>query len=125
MRKHYSLPVVALLLTVFMLAIEPGSAQAFGIVPLRSPNEQVAGVFGSSVADLGDVNQDGFPDLVVGAPGESPGNSPDQAGRAYILSGRDRSQLFELASPNEENTGSATLGARMSSAARAGACSSS
>ena len=37
-----------------------------------------AGLFGSSVGDLGDINQDGFPDMMIGAPG---------AGRVYVLFG--------------------------------------
>jgi hypothetical protein len=71
---------------------------------LASPNPQSEGYFGYSVAGAGDVNQDGSPDLIVGARFESD-SGPSDAGRAYVFSGRDASLLFELASPNEENNG--------------------
>ena len=69
-----------------------------------SPNEEQAGTFGYSVAGAGDVNRDGVPDLIVGAPAEDPGTSPEEAGRAYVFSGQGGSLLHELASPNEEAT---------------------
>jgi hypothetical protein len=73
---------------------------------LISPNEEDSGLFGQAVAGAGDVNQDGFADLLVGAAREDPGVSPDGAGRAYLFSGRDGSVLFELVSPNEDEFGS-------------------
>ncbi|MEM8601759.1 MAG: T9SS type A sorting domain-containing protein [Bacteroidota bacterium] len=73
---------------------------------LASPNEEVVGNFGGSVSDAGDVNNDGVPDVIVGAPGEDPGTSPDRAGRAYVFSGADGTVLNALASPNEEEFGS-------------------
>jgi hypothetical protein len=53
---------------------------------LKSPNEEANGVFGASVASVGDVDADGYVDVVVGAPWESPGGVAE-AGRAYIFSG--------------------------------------
>ncbi|MGD2134699.1 MAG: FG-GAP-like repeat-containing protein [Gemmatimonadales bacterium] len=44
--------------------------------------------FGRRVADVGDVNDDGYGDLLVGAPGAN-----DGAGRAYVYSGRDGTRL--------------------------------
>src|SRR5262245_17216636 len=82
---------------------------------LKSPNEEIEGRFGEFVSSAGDVNQDGVPDLLVTAYEESPGTSPDEAGRVYLLSGRDGSLLFELKSPNEQQGGyfgyMATIGA--------------
>jgi len=75
------------------------------ILELQSPNEEIEGRFGQFVSSGGDVDQDGVPDLLVAAYQESPGNSPDEAGRVYLLSGRDGSMLFELKSPNEEDDG--------------------
>jgi hypothetical protein len=75
------------------------------LLELVSPNAQYSGQFGVRVAAAGDVDQDGFGDLVVGAPGEDPGASPILAGRAYLFSGRDGSVLLELASPHEEKWG--------------------
>jgi Ca2+-binding RTX toxin-like protein len=43
---------------------------------------------GRSVASAGDVNGDGFADLIVGAPGADPGGNND-AGESYVVFGRD------------------------------------
>ena len=52
---------------------------------------------GYSVAAAGDVNQDGSPDVLAGAP-----YSQTNAGGAYIFSGQNGGLLFELVSPNDE-----------------------
>lgn len=44
------------------------------------------GNFGTSVAAVGDINHDGFGDLVVGAPNES-SNGVSKAGNAYVFDG--------------------------------------
>ena len=73
---------------------------------LVSPNEEVEGWFGHSVAGIGgDVNADGVPDVIVGAFQEDPGSSPQNAGRAYIISGANGSIIHTLASPNEKRWG--------------------
>ncbi|MEM8600388.1 MAG: FG-GAP-like repeat-containing protein [Bacteroidota bacterium] len=72
---------------------------------LASPNEEEGGWFGATVSDVGDVNDDGFPDLLVGAPREDPGTSPLGSGRAYVFSGDDGALLYTLTSPNEEEGG--------------------
>jgi FG-GAP repeat protein len=50
-------------------------------------------LFGCSVAGAGDVNRDGFPDLIVGAFVASPGGLKD-AGQATVFSGKDGSTLY-------------------------------
>ncbi|MFT7619300.1 MAG: hypothetical protein ACI97A_002950 [Planctomycetota bacterium] len=50
--------------------------------------------FGTSVSTAGDLNDDGFADVLVGAPGESNGFSSN--GLAYAFSGFDGSMLFQL-----------------------------
>jgi hypothetical protein len=70
-----------------------------------SPNEQLFGWFGCSVSGVGDVDNDGYDDVVVGAPFENPGASPEHAGRAYVFSGRTADTLYTLVSPNEEERG--------------------
>lgn len=52
-------------------------------------------LFGFSVAGVGDVNGDGTPDFIVGAPGGAPGASP-MPGRAYGFSGKNGALLFTL-----------------------------
>jgi hypothetical protein len=72
---------------------------------LVSPNAEVDGYFGFSVAGIGDANNDGTFDIAVGTPYEDPGASPDSAGRAYIFSGATGTALHTLVSPNEESQG--------------------
>ena len=48
------------------------------------------GGFGTSVSGAGDVNGDGTPDLIVGAPGD------DDVGSAQVFSGTDGSLLFRF-----------------------------
>ncbi len=53
------------------------------------PGEQAQDWFGAAVRRAGDVNQDGFDDLVVGAPQPFAAN----AGRAYVILGRGDQSL--------------------------------
>jgi hypothetical protein len=52
---------------------------------LASLNEENDGFFSWSLESAGDVNQDGLADLIVGAHNEDPGDSPEDAGRAYLF----------------------------------------
>ncbi len=72
---------------------------------LVSPNEQGDSYFSRCVGGIGDVNGDGYRDLVVGAPWECPGTSPDKAGRAHVFSGATGGAIHTLLSPNEESGG--------------------
>ena len=49
-------------------------------------------VFGESVAGAGDVNGDGYPDIIIGAPGTQPGGLT-RAGSVFVYSGRDGALL--------------------------------
>ena len=51
--------------------------------------------FGASVAGAGDVDGDGFADLIVGAPLTDPGQTSD-AGTVFIYSGKDGMTLWRL-----------------------------
>ncbi|MEM1056820.1 MAG: FG-GAP-like repeat-containing protein [Bacteroidota bacterium] len=65
--------------------IMSGATQA-SIRTLTSPTPIADGAFGFAVDAAGDLNSDGTPDVLVGAPGESDGGLA-RAGKAYVLSG--------------------------------------
>jgi hypothetical protein len=96
---------VGLALTLLIFGWSGVRGQAV-LYPLDSPNAQGGGYFGSSVSRAEDVNGDGHPDIIVGAPGEAPGISPDRAGRAYVFDGSGGGVLHTLLSPNPEAYGS-------------------
>lgn len=56
----------------------------------ETPNDN----FGAHSSGVGDVNHDGFADVIVGAPNNSSGG--EKAGRAYVYSGKDGSILLTL-----------------------------
>jgi hypothetical protein len=66
---------------------------------LTSPNAQISGRFGFSVAAVPDANGDGRADFLIGAIQEGEG------GRAYLFSGRTGTAIRTLVSPNEESGG--------------------
>ncbi len=67
--------------------------------------------FGYSVDGAGDVNGDGFADLLIGAKGSDPGRI-DSAGSVYVYSGADGSLLWRVdGSAAEDWLGSSVSGA--------------
>ncbi|HWN83411.1 MAG TPA: integrin alpha, partial [Candidatus Udaeobacter sp.] len=70
---------------------DQGAAYPLVVDPLMtSPawtteGNQIAALFGTSVATAGDVNADGFSDVIVGAPGYD--NGQEDEGRAYVFLG--------------------------------------
>lgn len=61
--------------------------------PLDTVSGEAAGDwFGAAVGNAGDVNNDGTPDIIVGAPLSDSGGFG--AGRAYVFSGADWSRLY-------------------------------
>jgi len=63
------------------------------------------GQFGTSVANAGDINNDGIPDILVGVPHhivDTSNNHLVNAGRAFVFSGKDGSILFTLDDPTPE-----------------------
>jgi hypothetical protein len=80
------------------------SGQTGGLLHVfKSPNPQVAGWFGLAVSGAGDTNNDGYDDIVVGAPGENAGSQ--SSGRAYVFDGHTANLLWALQSPNPETQG--------------------
>jgi len=57
---------------------------------------QATSCFGHSVASGRDVNGDGFPDLVVGAPAQDFGNFYYRQGAVYVISGRTGAVLWRI-----------------------------
>jgi len=73
----------------------------------QTPNS----ILGHSVSGAGDVDGDGFDDLIVGALGASPGGISG-AGSAFVFSGADGSQLFRFdGSAADDHLGGSVSGA--------------
>ena len=70
-----------------------------GRVLLTFTAEDKADTFGRHVSGAGDVDRDGFADVIVGAPGNNAGGKG--AGRAYVYSGRDGRLLLTLTGEKE------------------------
>ncbi len=89
----------------------PGNAYVYsgatGRVLTRLTGVSPGDGFGSAVSGAGDVNGDGYADLLVGAPGSgTPGSAP---GRAYVISGRTFRVIRSLtAGESGDSFGSAT-----------------
>ena len=68
---------------------------------LDDPTPQEGARLGAAVAGIGDVNGDGVPDFLIGAPGkDTPNVANSQVGIAYIFSGKDGSVIRTLRYPN-------------------------
>jgi len=86
---------------VYVFDVESGEVK----LDLVSPYGSVKLAFGVPVSGVPDVTGDGHGDLLVGSRFESPGTSPDKAGRAYLFDGANGALLQTLKSPNEQETG--------------------
>lgn len=70
---------------------------AVGLLYTSEPNDQM----GLSAAAGGDINHDGFPDLIIGAPSAEVGVKHD-AGRVFIVYGNDTSRQPVLLTDRQE-----------------------
>lgn len=83
-----------------VIASAPGGGYATvyagrtGRVLLTVRAEQKQDAFGRHTAGIGDVNRDGHADVIVGAPQNDAGG--EDAGRAYVYSGKDGALLLTL-----------------------------
>jgi hypothetical protein len=79
------------------LAPDAGTARVLGAdgrVLLTLRGDGADDHFGTAVAGAGDVNRDGWPDLIVGAPEDD--NRGTSSGSARVFSGRDGSVLYAI-----------------------------
>lgn len=88
---------------VLFLTLSPDISSQYPPCPpfYTFSGETTSDYFGRSVSSAGDFNNDGFDDLIVGAHHNDAGGN--EAGRAYIFSGKDGITLLEI-------TGSQALG---------------
>jgi len=83
-----------------VVASAPGAGKAFvysgrdGRVLLTLSAENVSDEFGRHASGAGDVDGDGFTDVIIGAPSNGAGGK--EAGRAYVYSGKDGHLLQTL-----------------------------
>lgn len=86
-----------------------GSASGLGKTPyFTAQSDQVNAFFGKSVSSAGDVNHDGFGDIVVGAPGYDHGQTNE--GRAYLYLGTYGGMTQAPAWTGESNQADASFG---------------
>jgi hypothetical protein len=68
---------------------------------VHSPRPQRGAQFGAALAGVGDINDDGVPDLAVGAPSQDM-EDRDAAGVVFLVSGADGRHLHTLHSPRPQ-----------------------
>ncbi len=81
----------------YVVVLNGASGQAF----YNFPGAQNGSMLGASVAAAGDVDLDGFPDLVAGSPlvlPPLPGGPPNPPGKAFVHSGKTGALLYTFAS---------------------------
>jgi len=80
------------------LLTAPLASQTGGVEDLRwrFDGPHFFSLFGASVSGAGDVNHDGFDDVIVGAWGTVPAGSFSSTGAAYVYSGATGQQLFQF-----------------------------
>jgi hypothetical protein len=103
--RHAPVTRTAFLLSSLLCALPSAEPGAQVLYTLLSPNGEAEGLFGHCVSGAGDVDGDGFHDIIVGAPRESPGSSPPYAGRAYVFCGATAAVLYTLVSPDDSTGG--------------------
>ncbi|MFN0243774.1 MAG: integrin alpha [Planctomycetota bacterium] len=92
-----------------------GSASGLATSPAwTAESNQSSANFGTSVAPAGDVNDDGFGDVIVGSPGSSNGQGSE--GRAFVYLGSAAGLGTSAAWTAESNQSSAQLGFSVSTA---------
>ncbi len=96
LRDFISLGSFAIFLAMVLGARTTNAALIF-----EHPNPQAGANFGAAIAEVGDVNGDGIPDLLVGAPLQDVDGRTDQ-GQSFVISGDDGTPLFTLDNPTPQ-----------------------
>jgi FG-GAP repeat protein len=92
-----------------------GSASGLAASPVwTAESNQVSAFFGQAVATAGDVNADGYADVIIGAPNYSNGQS--QEGRAYVYLGAATGPLASPVWTAESDQANAHFGWSVSTA---------
>jgi|GEM_PF-5083148 len=95
-----------------------GSARVFsgkdGSLLYKFIGDSVNDNFGTSVADAGDMNADGYDDVIVGAPNDD--NTGDDSGSARVFSGKDGSILYTFDGEDPYQWGQNRLGTSVAGA---------
>jgi len=84
------------------------------LLTLDDPTPEEQAKLGFAVAGLGDVNSDGVPDLLVGAPDKDTQGGLANSGIAYVFSGSNGSLIRSLNPPSQE--GGSRFGAAVANA---------
>jgi len=87
-------------LTLYLLFFVNSRAVSAAVI-FGHPNPQAGAEFGATMAFVGDVNGDGVPDLLVGAPKQDVGGNTDQ-GQVYLLSGATGALILTLDNPSPQ-----------------------
>ncbi len=83
-------------------AAQPGtSPRGYDAVAVEAPDPQPGGRWGERTAVAGDINGDGVTDFFVGDPNLDIGAGAN-VGRVYLMSGKDRSVLYRIDSPQPQ-----------------------
>jgi hypothetical protein len=90
-------------LLVVLVGVIPSGVSGQILYTLTSPTPRFEAWFGWTVSGAGDVNGDGYDDVIVGAPAETGGAL--SSGKAYVFSGNGGALLYSLQSPNAEDAG--------------------
>lgn len=98
---------------LFLALLFPLISSAQVSITVASPSPTVNGRFGSSVASIGDIDDDGVPDALVGARGEALNGSSPASGRAHAVSGATGAIIrsFDPPSPAEDDQFGAAIDA--------------
>lgn len=89
-----------------------GSASGLGASPVSTPDDagHANAYFGICVADAGDVNGDGYSDVIIGASGYDEGANTDE-GRAFVYHGSPSGiSATPNSTPDDANQASASFG---------------